>query len=69
LELPLIHFCYYQVICEALADDYVENGEYLPVPGLNSSLSSESDFNQSLNQLKNQRTNSVLSLVSLDALL
>mmetsp|Transcript_30305 Transcript_30305/g.34551 ORF Transcript_30305/g.34551 Transcript_30305/m.34551 type:complete len:337 (-) Transcript_30305:628-1638(-) len=41
LELPLIHFCSYQVFVDALKEEYIEHGEYVPLMCNSSSLSSE----------------------------
>ena len=44
LEVPLIHCCCHQVFDDALKEEYLESGDYVPLPHDDSSLSSGSDM-------------------------
>lgn len=44
LQVPLIHYYCHQTFVDALKEEYLENGEYVPMPDDLSSLSSGSDM-------------------------
>ena len=44
LEVPMIHYCCHDMFLEALREEYLDNGEYVPLQDDASSLSSGSDM-------------------------
>jgi hypothetical protein len=44
LEVPLIHYCCHTIFVDALREEYLESGEYIPLQCDDSSISSGSDM-------------------------